>query len=165
MILFGLACACTRTPEPAAAPVEAAVPVAPASDAPVKEASRPPAPVPVETPVEAKSQPAEPRACEAGERLDTGCECRGGGTCFDICCGEDARCAHPAQPGGESACLLATPPAAPKKQQRACKDGEALADGCRCDGKTCMDLCCVGSACSHHASPDGGWAKCMKIRR
>lgn len=152
-----LAGGCTRAPEPATAPVEAAEPAAPASDAP--------SPAPGPTPVEATSEtPAPgPRACGPGERLDSGCTCRSGGACFDICCGEDARCAHPARPGGKSACLLATPPAAPR-QQRACEDGEALADGCRCDGKRCMDLCCVGSACSHHASPDGGWAKCVKVR-
>lgn len=56
-------------------------------------------------------------------------------------------------------------PVTPPKEPRACKDGELLRDGCRCDGKRCMDICCVGSVCSHHASPDRGYAKCMKVRR
>jgi hypothetical protein len=83
--------------------------------------------------------------------------------------------AEPAAPASDAPASEVRPPAAPTPETpveaksgpatgpRACKDGEALADGCRCDGKTCMDICCVGSACSHHASPDGGWAKCMKL--
>lgn len=86
--------------------------------------------------------------------------------------------AEPAAPANEAPASEAPPAPAPAevpveakaepaaaRQQRACKDGEAPADGCRCDGETCMDICCVGSACTHHATPDGGWAKCMKMPR
>lgn len=108
----------------------------------------------------------EPRACRNNERLDSGCRCRSGGACFDICCGPNSDCAHPRTPGGPSACLLrmppspspSTPPPAPE-----CSDGESLSSGCTCTGTRCMDLCCVGSACSHHSSPDGGWAKCIRL--
>lgn len=121
------------------------------------------------TPAAAEAPPIAPesRACRNNERLDSGCRCRSGGACFDICCGPNADCAHPRTPGGPSACLLrmppspspSTPPPAPE-----CSDGESLSSGCTCTGTRCMDLCCVGSACSHPQSPDGrGWAKCVRL--
>lgn len=44
-----------------------------------------------------------------------------------------------------------------------CTDGESLGDGCVCEDRQCMDICCVGSACSHHTSPEGGYAKCIRL--
>lgn len=44
-----------------------------------------------------------------------------------------------------------------------CTDGESLGDGCVCEDRQCMDICCVGSACSHHASPEGGYPKCIRL--
>lgn len=44
-----------------------------------------------------------------------------------------------------------------------CTDGESLGDGCVCEDRQCMDICCVGSACSHHASPEGGFPKCIRL--
>lgn len=105
------------------------------------------------------------RPCRDGERLDSGCECAEG-ACFDICCGAGSDCAHPAIPGGPSACILragASAPA-PAEEPRACTDGEFLSSGCVCGGRTCMDICCVGSACSHHPSPEGGSPKCVRVR-
>ena len=70
-----------------------------------------PAPTPAMTAAPASMPPATPAAtkpCRNGERLDTGCECQDG-ACFDICCGPDADCAHPASPGGPSACMLRVP--------------------------------------------------------
>lgn len=55
-------------------------------------------------------------------------------------------------------------PVMPVMPAVACTDGQSLSDGCTCNGKRCMDLCCVGSTCTHHASADGGWAKCMSRR-
>lgn len=159
-LVLALALACTRAPEPAgarsppsAAPGEAAKAAAPANE--VAGAAT----------AAAASERAAGRACAPGERLDSGCVCREGGACSDICCGEGSGCAHAGQPGGPPACVLSSlVPAAPAPA-RACEDGEALASGCRCDATTCMDICCVGSACSHHASPDGGWAKCVSLPR
>lgn len=156
-VLLALGCRAAEPspPAPAAELVEEAEPAAAAAP----ERAEPAAPV------EARAEPApvEARACKNNERLDSGCVCRSGGACFDICCGEDARCAHPARPGGPSACLLSPAPPAPEREpKRACKDGEELASGCRC-ADPCMDICCVGSACSHHASEDGGWAKCVSL--
>ncbi|MCB9704162.1 MAG: hypothetical protein H6711_19900 [Myxococcales bacterium] len=113
------------------------------------------------------------RPCRHGERLESGCACPEG-ACFDICCGPNADCAHPATPGGPSACMLrplAPPPeAAPAVDEaprdppaaRPCTDGESLSSGCACE-RRCIDICCVGSACSHRSGPDGGWAKCVRI--
>jgi hypothetical protein len=36
-----------------------------------------------------------------------------------------------------------------------------MADGCVCEDRTCMDICCVGSVCTHRAGPGAGWAKCI----
>ncbi|WAS95307.1 hypothetical protein [Nannocystis punicea] len=164
VVLLALGC---RTPEPAStAPAEtkAASPASAPAPAPAESG---PVPAPVESKPELSpaSDPAtarEPRACGPGERLDTGCTCSDGVACFDICCGADALCGHPAEPGGKSACILQASPPAAEKKPRACKDGDFLASGCRCGGTTCMDICCVGSACSHHASEDGGYAKCLR---
>ena len=132
-----------------------------------------PTPTPaVETPVPA---PAEPeRACKKGERLDSGCVCRTG-ACFDICCGPNADCAHPAEPGGPSACLLRRKMPAEKRpaggaavdsetgKRPACKNGQSLSSGCTCEDTTCIDICCVGTACSHGRGSDNVWPKCMRV--
>lgn len=109
---------------------------------------------------EAAAASSTARACGHGERLDSGCTCEPGIACFDICCAPGSGCAHPAEPGGPSACMLNQRPPRP----RPCRDGEFLSSGCACEGTTCIDLCCVGSACSHHSSPDGGYAKCVHVR-
>lgn len=62
--------------------------------------------------------------------------------------------------------LLRPVPAVPEPLPRAgkpCTDGESLSDGCDCRDRQCMDICCVGSACSHHSSPEGGWPKCISL--
>ncbi|HEY8375504.1 MAG TPA: hypothetical protein VIK91_03400 [Nannocystis sp.] len=97
--------------------------------------------------------------CRNGQRLDSGCVCRPGGACFDICCGPLQDCAHPRRPGGRSACVLRMPPRTDPAPPRACRDGELLADGCTCNGQVCADICCVGSACSH--GPGG--SKCVSL--
>lgn len=127
--------------------------------------SQPPA-APITAPADPPTTtPAATRPCDNGERLDSGCACQNG-ACFDICCGPQADCAHPASPGGPSACMLRMPASpAPPEPAKACTDGELLAHGCTCEGTRCMDLCCVGSACRHHSSPMGGSAKCMKQPR
>jgi hypothetical protein len=167
-----LACSpATKLPASEAAPVaEPAQPVvapapAPATPPAVAPVATAPATAPAVAPV--GTAPAAARECRNGERLDSGCECRSGGACFDICCGPNAGCAHPADPGGPSACMLRMdepPPAAPVKVEKPCTDGQFLSDGCKCTGKTCMDICCVGSTCTHHASEAGGYAKCMSRR-
>lgn len=149
--------ACSRASEPASSPSSAV-------DGPSRTQEPANSPTADDDPSrtqETAATPAGSRACASGERLDSGCVCRSGGACFDICCGENAECAHPATPGGPSACMLTqTPPPRPK---RACKDGQSLSTGCHCDDP-CMDICCVGSACTHRASPDGeGSAKCMSL--
>ncbi len=90
--------------------------------------------------------PEPPRACAADERLDSGCACRDGGACGELCCAAEARCSR-------GRCV----------PTRACTDGESLASGCRCGGDRCHDLCCVGSACSHRGGEDGGWSKCVTL--
>jgi hypothetical protein len=107
------------------------------------------------------------RPCNNSERLDKDCECESDGrkACFDICCTSNAGCAHPYKPGGLSACLqlpISTPPKpTPIKAAPDCKDGDFLSSGCVCQDKTCMDICCVGSICSHASSPEGGFPKCI----
>lgn len=163
-----LALACTRAPEPAlpasSSPATHALapstnPSPPPSPQDLRNPRESPEPAPQLDPPQEPTPPA-PRPCKPNERLDTGCECREG-ACFDLCCGPDAGCAHPAEPGGPSACILQPRPAKPTP----CKDGDLLASGCRCEGRTCMDLCCVGSACSHRAGPEGGTAKCVTLPR
>jgi hypothetical protein len=50
-------------------------------------------------------------------------------------------------------------PAVLPRAGEACTDGESLADGCACD-RRCMDICCVGSACSHS---EFGYSKCISM--
>jgi len=58
---------------------------------------------------------------------------------------------------------LRSAPASLPRAGQPCTDGESLADGCDCRDRTCMDICCVGSACSHHSGPEGGWSKCIRL--
>ena len=55
--------------------------------------------------------------------------------------------------------LLRPVPAVLPRAGQACTDGESLADGCACESQ-CMDICCVGSACSHSAI---GYSKCVSL--
>lgn len=50
-------------------------------------------------------------------------------------------------------------PAVLPRAGQACTDGESLADGCACESQ-CMDICCVGSACSHSQF---GYSKCISL--
>lgn len=99
-------------------------------------------------PADAAAGGEPPRACADGEPLAGGCVCREGGACGGVCCPEGVGCEV-------GTCASA----------RACTDGQSLASGCRCDGRTCIDICCVGSACSHSSGPDGGWPKCVRLPR